>query len=132
MRVLILLLALLLPACGINPPKAPQGIIEQIEAVELTAQQLSASVTKLTCTRFVAKQCVEPGKAFSPDQGLVFHDTIQKARGALKATAAISDGQIGECLGQQRSQASCLAAAQAILAEIERKVLEEQAKGVQK
>ena len=111
--------------CALSPVRAPKNVLEQIEAAELSAQQLSASITSLTCTRFVEKRCVEPGKAFLPDKAIEYHDAVQRARGALKASLAIVTGQVGECLGEKRIQAACLASARAILAELERVVIEQ-------
>ena len=101
-------------------------MLEQIEAAELTAQQLGASVTNLTCTKFAAGACVEPGKAFMPDAGLRYHGQVQQARGALKTAKALGTGGIGECLGAPRNQVQCLSAARALLAQLETEVLKAQ------
>jgi len=124
-----LLTAFALAGCPTISPKAPSGILEQIEAAELTAQQLSASIVSLTCTKFVSQKCVEPGKAFMPDTAIKHHAQVQKARDALKTTLAIGAGQVGECLGATRTQAACLSSAKLLLAELERIVLQSQAGG---
>lgn len=118
----------LLAGCAMTPVRAPKNVLEQVEAAELSAQQLSASITSLTCTRFAEKRCAEPGKAFLPDKAIEYHDAVQRARGALKATLAIGTGEVGDCMGEKRTQANCLASARAILAELERAVLEQGAK----
>jgi len=128
MKTVLVIVAIIFVAGCTTTARAPKGILEQIEASELTAQQMSASVTNLTCTKYVAKKCAEPGKAFDATQGIALHDSIQRVRGALKTTLAIGEGQIGECLGTKRTQAGCLASAKAILAEVERRVLEQKGK----
>lgn len=115
----LVLVVLLLAGCPANMPRAPQGTLEGIEAAELTAQQLSASITNLTCTKFVAKKCAEPGKAFDPDQGKQYHDIVQKYRAALKTASTTPFGQTADCLGVKRSADSCLAVVRAGLAQLE-------------
>jgi hypothetical protein len=125
--LLIVVLSLALAGCAVPGARAPQGPLEQIEAIELTAQEVSAGIVRLTCTQYVAKKCVEPGKTFDAEQGTANHELVQKARGALRAARGIKAGQVGECLGAQRTQAACIAAARLIINELERKVLEHQA-----
>jgi len=127
LRILPILAALvLLGGCPAMPPKVPVTPLEQIEAAEVTAQQLGTSITTLTCTKFVAGKCAEPGKALMPAAALKYHDQVQSARGALRVAAGIADGQVGLCMGQQRTQVACLAAARLILIELERIVLQQQ------
>jgi len=114
-----------LGGCG-SIPRAPQGILEQIEAAELSLQQLSESITNLTCTQYVARKCVEPGKTFDADTGIAHRDKVQQARAALRSTLTLGGGQIGECLGEKRTQQACLAAVKLVLIEMERKVLQAQ------
>ena len=122
---LLLVAAGFLTGCG-TMVRAPANTLEAIEAAEVTAQEVSASVVNLTCTKFVAKKCVEPGKAFSPDQGSELHAQVQDARRALRVAKDLKDGQIGECLGQTRSQVACLNAVKALLAQIETRILQAQ------
>jgi hypothetical protein len=123
-KILILILAAALAGCVAQMPRAPANILEQIEASEVTAQQLSASIVNLTCTRFEASRCVEPGKAFTPDQGIRYHGRAQEARAALRTAKTLGTGQVGDCLGAKRDQAACLAAARGLIAELERVVLQ--------
>ena len=125
MRTFIFIAGLALGGCG-TMVRAPANTLEAIEAAEVTAQEVSSSIVNLTCTKFVAKKCVEPGKAFSPDQGRALHDQIQDARRALRVSKDLKDGQIGECLGQMRSQVACLNTVKALLASIEVQVLQAQ------
>lgn len=118
-------LAALLASCG-QMPRAPASMLEQIEAAEVTAQQLGASITNLTCTQFITQRCVEPGKAFSPDIGLRLHGKVQDARSALRTAKTLGAGDVAECLGQTRGQAACLSAVRALLGELERTVLQAQ------
>lgn len=114
-----------LAGCGVMPER-PKTVFEQIEAAEITAQQLGASIVSLTCGRFEGKRCVEPGKAFTPDEAIRHHQRVQDARKALRTAAAIGAGGVGECLGEPRNQVACLAAARSLLTELERKVIEAQ------
>ena len=125
-RTLLVAAALLLAGCPASMPKAPAGILEQIEAAELTAQQMGASIVSLTCTKFVAQKCVEPGKAFNPDAAIKHHETVQKVRAAFKTALGIGAGGIGECLGAKRNQEACFNAAKLLLTELERTVLQAQ------
>ena len=122
----VIVYSLLLASCTAMGVRAPANTLEAIEAAEVTAQEVSSSIVNLTCTKFVAKKCVEPGKAFSPDQGRALHDQIQDARRALRVSKDLKDGQIGECLGQMRSQVACLNTVKALLASIEVQVLQAQ------
>lgn len=126
MRRILLLAALLALASCFTMPKAPSGVLEEIEAAEITAQELSASATNLTCTKFVAGNCVEPGKAFSPDAGLRYQQQFQDVRKALRTAKALGKGGVAECLGAARAQAACLAAAKGLMAELEQQVLKAQ------
>lgn len=125
-RALPLAALLALASCFTMPPRAPSGILEEIEAAEITAQELSASATNLTCTKFVAGNCVEPGKAFSPDAGLRYQQQFQDVRKALRTAKALGKGGVAECLGAARAQAACLAAAKGLMAELEQQVLQAQ------
>jgi len=111
---------------GVAQPKASEGILEQIEAAELTAQQLQQSITNLTCTKFVAQKCAEVGKVFDPTTGAAYHEEVAKARAGYKVAKGIPIGQTALCLGAQRTAISCLAVAKAIVAEIERKQMQAQ------
>jgi len=127
--VLVLVLAFFLAGCPSVMPRAPQGPLEQIEATELSLQAMGESIVNLTCTKYVNKQCVEPGKAFNATQGETLHKQVRDARAALKIAKGITGGQIGECLGAKRTQAACISAVKALMLEVERKVLEAQAQG---
>lgn len=122
----ILFFALLALAGCFTMPKVPSGILEEIEAAEITAQELSASATNLTCTKFVAGNCAEPGKSFSPDMGSRLQQQFQDVRKALRTSKAMGAGGIAECLGAARTQAGCLAAARGLMAELESQVLQAQ------
>lgn len=125
--LLVLVAASLLVGCPANMPRAPQGVLEQIEAAEIGAQRASASIVNLTCTKFLNQRCVEPGKFFDPDDGIKYQAQAQELRKQLRIAASIGAGQVGQCLGQARTAEQCLAAARQLLAELERKVLEAQA-----
>ena len=115
--------AIALGGC-VATPRAPSGPLETIEAAELTAQQLGTSILTLTCTKFQQGKCIEPGKAFMPDKGLAYFDQVQSARAGLRAAVVIGAEGLGQCLGEMRTQAACIAAAQALLREMERRVIE--------
>jgi len=127
--VLALAFAFLLAGCPSTMPRAPSGPLEQIEASELSLQAMGESIVNLTCTKYVNKQCVEPGKAFDATQGEVLHKKVRDSRAALKVAKGLTGGQIGECLGAKRTQAACISAVKALMLEVERKVLEAQAQG---
>jgi hypothetical protein len=110
-------------------PRAPQGVLEQIEAADISAQRLSASVTNLTCTKFLNKKCIEPGKAFDPDDGIKYQGQAQEIRKWLRAASAIGAGQVGQCMGVARTAEQCLAAARQLLTQLEQRVLDAQAQG---
>jgi hypothetical protein len=117
----------MLVGCAASGARMPQGPLEQIEAAEITAQEVSASIVRLTCTKYLATKCIEPGKSFGAEEGIKLHDRVQDARQALRAAKAIGSGQVGACLGEQRTQIACIAAARLVINELERKVLEQQA-----
>jgi hypothetical protein len=127
MRITLLFIAALLYGCPANMPRAPQGILEEIEAVDIAAQRVSASIVNLTCTKFLNQKCIEPGKAFDPDDGIKYQGQAQDIRKQLRIASSIGSGQVGQCMGQARTAEQCLAATRQILAELERRVLEAQA-----
>jgi hypothetical protein len=118
-----LLMVFLLTGCLAENPRAPSGVLEQIEAAEITAQQLATSITNQTCTEFLAGKCAEPGKSLMPDKALPAFDKVQEVRAHLRRAATLSGGGLADCLGKPRSQSACLAAAKAVLLEIERALL---------
>lgn len=120
-RLLLLAVLIAIPGCALMP-QPPKTTLEQIEQAEISAQEVSASIVNLTCSKFVAKQCAEPGKAFLPDEGAKYHDQVQRVRGALRVASTLSAGSVGQCLGETRSQVGCLAAARVLLGQIEMKV----------
>jgi hypothetical protein len=122
MRNLAALLCLFLLGCGPMPDK-PKNVLEQIEAAEITAQQVEASIVALTCTKFHVKQCVEPGKALDPKTSLELLATVENGRDGLKAAIGLGPDKIGLCLGQQRDQLACLNAARSIILQIETMLL---------
>ena len=107
-------------------PKAHQGALEIIEASELAAQQAGASITNLTCTKFRARQCIEPGKAIDPDVAAPLHAEVQKVRTVLRQAAVIGAGQVGDCFGEAKTQSACIATARLWLNALERQILEAQ------
>lgn len=123
-----LLFSLSLSGCIGPQPRAPQGVLEQIEAAEIGAQKLSASVTNLACTKFTAGKCIEPGKALDPDTASRYQGEVQEVRKTLRQARDIGAGSVGLCMGQARTSEQCLAAARQIFNELERQVLEAQAK----
>ena len=131
-RFLVLLAGLsvgvVLGGCGAMP-KAPATFLEQVEALEIAGQQVGESIVNLTCTKYMNGRCIEPGKSFDAAQGNDYHKKVQDARAALRASVAIGDGQVGMCLGQNRTQAACFAAARMLLLQMEQKVLTAQAQG---
>lgn len=109
---------------GIGPQAAvPKTLPEQIEAANLLADHLSDAIVDLTCAQFRAGECIEPGKPLMPKDAIAAHDAVERAHAALSAAASIGAGQVGECMGSQRTQSACLAAANAVLLEIDRKLI---------
>jgi hypothetical protein len=129
--IITVLCVIFIIGCMGDKPRAPQGPLEIIEAGELAAQQLGTSITNLTCTKFAAGRCAEPGKALMPQPALKAFDQVQQARQAFRAAASITGDGVGECLGEARTQAACISAARALLASLERWVIEAQAGGGQ-
>lgn len=123
MRNLIVVIVLVLAGC-VPTPERPKNVMEQIEVSEIAAQELGVSIARLTCTKFENAVCVEPGKPLDPDEAFNHHATVQVIRSTLR-TAAQIDG-IGECLGEMRTQAACMQAAQMLLAELDRIIFEAQ------
>lgn len=122
-----LLLAASLSGCFGPQPRAPQGTLEQIEAAEIGAQNLSASITNLACTKFQLGKCIEPGKALDPDTATRYQGEVQEVRRTLRAAKGIGAGNVGQCMGLSRTSEQCLAAARQIFFELEKRVLEAQA-----
>lgn len=125
MKTLIAAVWLLLAGCaGMGPTaQVPKTIPEQIEALNLLAEHVSDGIVDLTCTQFKAGQCIEPGKPLMPDQAIAFHADLERAHGALLITGNIPINGVGECLGKARTQAQCLAAANALIIEIDRQLI---------
>lgn len=134
MRLLVMLvLSLSLLGCATGPqPRAPDGVLEQIEAAEIGAQNMSASITNLACTQFAAGKCIEPGKALDPDTAAKYQGEVQEVRRTLRAAKGIGAGSVGQCMGIARTSEQCLAAARQIFFELERKVLQAQTQGAAK
>lgn len=107
----------LLTSC--TSPERPRTVLEQIEAAEITAQQVEASILNLTCTKFHVKQCVEPGKVLMPDKAMELFTKAEEVRAALRTATTLGADNIGSCLGQTRTQAACLSAARALLLQLE-------------
>jgi hypothetical protein len=114
----VLLIGLFLFGCGIAPNK-PKSVLEQIEAAEITAQQVEASILNLTCTKFAAKKCIEPGKALMPDKGMELFSKAEEVRAALRTATSLGVDKIGICMGQNRNQVACLSAARVLLLQLE-------------
>lgn len=109
---------------GLGPQAAvPKTIPEQIEAANLLADKLSDAIVDMTCTQFQSGECVEPGKPLMPKDAIASHAAIEQAHTALSSAASIGAGQVGECMGSQRTQSACLAAVNAILLEIDRALI---------
>lgn len=123
--------AVLAMTYGCAGPRAavPKTIPEQVEAANLLVDKLSDGIVDVTCTKFKAGQCVEPGKPLMPDDAIKAHESVQRAHAALMMTSGIPVNGVGECLGKQRSQIACLAAASALLTEVDRMLIAR--KGVQ-
>lgn len=122
--IAIALLAGCLHGCAIGPQAAlPKTIPEQIEAAALLGGKLSDGIVDMTCTQFKKGQCVEPGKPLMPDDAIKAHTDLQRAQAALMMTSGIPIDGVGECMGQQRTQAACLAAASALLTKIDQMLI---------
>lgn len=121
-----LVAAVLLAAgcAGLRPPKGP---LEQIELAEISAQQAARTIAELTCTKYVAKKCVEPGKVFDAELAAKLYESTQEARQGLRAARALGSGEVGQCLGQARTQQACIGAVRLLLNQLERQILEKQA-----
>lgn len=125
LQILPLILAALLVAafvagCAIGPrAAAPKDAPESIEAASLLMEKISDKLVELSCTQFNEGRCVEPGKPLMPVESLKIHERIEDAHGALVTASALGAGEIGECLGQPRSQAACVSAVGVILIEID-------------
>jgi len=72
--------------------KTPTTPLEQIEATELSLQAMGESIVNLTCTKYVNKKCVEPGKAWDAAQGEALHKRVRDGRAALKVAKGITGG----------------------------------------
>lgn len=119
-----------LSGCAMGPQaEVPKTIPEQVEAANLLVDKLSDGIVEMTCTAFKKGQCIEPGKPLMPDAAIKAHESVQRAHAALMMTSGIPVNGVGECLGAQRSQIACLAAASALLAEVDRMLIAK--KGVQ-
>ena len=137
-KLLLCCIAVLLAGCPAIPPKAPSGPLEIIEAAEITAQQVSAQIVALTCTKFESVlgqsakpglgRCLEPGKVLRPSAAITYHDKVQDVRGGLKQALAIPVDGVGQCMGEKRTQAACIATARLLLNELERSLISMQAK----
>lgn len=116
---------------GCMGPQAalPKTIPEQVEAANLLVDKLSDGIVDMTCTQFKKGQCVEPGKPLMPDDAIKSHASVARAHAALMVTGTIPLNGVGECMGKQRTQAACLAAASALLTEVDRMLIAK--KGVQ-
>lgn len=122
--LLVALCAALAGCAGLGPQAAiPKTIPEQFEAANLLVDKLSDAIVDMTCAEFKAGACVEPGKPLMPKDAITAHDAIERAHIALVSAASISAGQVGECMGSQRTQSACLAAVNAILLEVDRALI---------
>lgn len=115
----------LLAACAVMGPQAqlPKTIPEQIEAANLLVDKLSDGIVDVTCTEFQKGQCIEPGKPLMPDDAIKAHESVQRAHAALMMVSGIPVNGVGECMGQQRTQAACLAAAGALLTQVDQMLI---------
>lgn len=129
--LVVLAVAGLLVGCAGMGPQAelPKTIPEQIEAANLLVDKLSDGIVEMTCTQFKKGQCIEPGKPLMPDDALIANTSIQRAHAALMMVSGIPIKGVGECMGKQRTQSACLAAASALLTEVDRMLMAK--KGVQ-
>lgn len=124
MLPLLIGLALLAACAAMGPqPELPKTIPEQIEAANLLVDKLSDGIVDVTCTEFVKGQCTEPGKPLMPDDAISAHEKVQRAHAALMMTSGIPINGVGECIGKQRTQVACIAAAGALLTEVDRMLI---------
>jgi len=121
----ILLIAWVIFGAGcVAGTPVPRTVNEQIEAALIAAEKASGTIAALTCTRFDrAGDCIDPGKTFLPEHSLKMHSDVEQVVGALNTATLIDANSVGQCLGEERTQLSCLNAALVLLTEIDRQII---------
>lgn len=119
MKFSISLVLLAFLAGCITPPdlKRPETIPEQLEAAALLVGTLSDKIEQATCGTFQNKRCIDPTTPLMPDDAIKAHVLVEQANDVLQATRLIPVNGIGDCLGEQKTQAACLAVASSLLSQ---------------
>lgn len=120
MRLACVALILFLAGC-ITPPdiQPPKTVPEQIEAAGLLVATLSDKIEQSTCGTFENKRCIDPTTPLMPDDAILAHGLVEQANDVLQATRLIPTNGVGDCLGQQKTQAACLALASSLLSQVQ-------------
>lgn len=114
------LVAVCVVGCAMGPrAAAPATVPEGYEASDRLIEKISDGLVALSCGKFADGKCVEAGKPLMPVDSLKIHERVEQAHAALQTSALLGAGQMGDCLGEQRTQAACTAAAMSILTEID-------------
>lgn len=110
---------MLLSGCGGPMAAKPATVPEGFEASDRLIEKISNGLVALSCGKFVAGNCIEPGKPLMPKDSLKIHERAEQAHAALQTSALLGAGQLGDCLGEQRTQAACATVAMSVLTEID-------------
>jgi hypothetical protein len=112
-------LLMLLAGCPGTMPDKPKNVLEQIEAAEITAQEVEGSIVNLMCTKYEGPRCIEPGKSLHPAKASELFAKVEEARKSLRTAAGLGLEGLGTCMGETRNQAACLSAARKVLLDIQ-------------
>lgn len=128
MRCFLILLLAGLAGC-ITPPdiKQPQSVPEQIEAAALLVGTLSDKIEQSTCGTFENKRCIDPTTPLMPDDAIKAHGLVEQGNDVLQATRLIPVNGVGDCLGEQKTQAACLAVASSLLSQAQAYLISKEA-----
>lgn len=122
--LLLALAVLLVAGCAQLGLEKAQTFSEQIAYVEAGAQGGIKALAELTCKQYTpAGTCTEAGRPLHPARSVGYLDTLSKVRQATRA-AATMPATGGMCLGQPSTPTSCLALASAMLAEVNKILLD--------
>jgi predicted RNA-binding Zn ribbon-like protein len=103
-----------------NPPRAPEGFLEHVEAANVANDEAGRKITLLTCKTFAAGVCTEPGFTIDPERAVELLKDTDKVRETLRASLIIPPGGLGQCGETVASREACLASALKLFETIER------------